>query len=85
MPFFLPASLKPVCFTAAGIVAGVADISAATITNWTLTLSVTEFTALSGVPAARIAYQQWQAGLRPTLQDLKPLYLRPPAVDEKTP
>ncbi len=33
---------------------------------------------------ARIAYREWQAGLRPTLQDLKPLYLRPPAVDEKT-
>ncbi len=33
---------------------------------------------------ARIAYRQWQAGQRPTLQDLKPLYLRPPAVDEKT-
>jgi tRNA threonylcarbamoyladenosine biosynthesis protein TsaB len=32
---------------------------------------------------ARIAYRQWQAGLRPTLEELKPLYLRPPAVDEK--
>lgn len=32
---------------------------------------------------ARIAYRQWQAGKRPTLQELKPLYLRPPAVDEK--
>ncbi len=33
---------------------------------------------------ARIAYRQWRAGRRPTLQDLKPLYLRRPAVDEKT-
>lgn len=33
---------------------------------------------------ARIAYRQWQAGKRSTLQELKPLYLRPPAVDEKT-
>jgi tRNA threonylcarbamoyladenosine biosynthesis protein TsaB len=32
---------------------------------------------------ARIAYRQWQGGLRPTIADLKPLYLRPPAVDEK--
>jgi tRNA threonylcarbamoyladenosine biosynthesis protein TsaB len=31
---------------------------------------------------ARIAYREWKAGLRPTLQELKPLYLRPPAVDE---
>ena len=32
---------------------------------------------------ARLAYRQWQAGLRPALGDLKPLYLRPPAVDEQ--
>lgn len=32
---------------------------------------------------ARIAYRQWQGGFRPTIADLKPLYLRPPAVDEK--
>ena len=32
---------------------------------------------------ARIAYRQWQAGKRPNLQELKPLYLRLPAVDEK--
>jgi hypothetical protein len=32
---------------------------------------------------ARIAYRQWQSGKRPTLQNLKPLYLRLPAVDEK--
>ncbi len=32
---------------------------------------------------ARLAYRKWQAGARPTLKDLKPLYLRPPAVDEK--
>jgi len=32
---------------------------------------------------ARLAYRQWQAGLRPTLKDLKPLYLRLPSVDEK--
>ncbi len=34
---------------------------------------------------ARLAYREWQRGLRPGLQDLKPLYLRPPAVDEKKP
>ena len=32
---------------------------------------------------ARLAYRQWQAGLCPALGDLKPLYLRPPAVDEQ--
>jgi tRNA threonylcarbamoyladenosine biosynthesis protein TsaB len=32
---------------------------------------------------ARLAYRQWQAGKRPTIDQLKPLYLRPPAVDEK--
>ena len=32
---------------------------------------------------ARLAYREWQAGLRPALKDLAPLYLRPPAVDEK--
>lgn len=32
---------------------------------------------------ARIAYRQWQAGKRPTLQELQPLYLRLPSVDEK--
>jgi len=32
---------------------------------------------------ARLAYQQWKEGKRPTLDQLKPLYLRPPAVDEK--
>ena len=31
---------------------------------------------------ARLAYREWKAGMRPTLADLKPLYLRPPAVDE---
>lgn len=32
---------------------------------------------------ARLAYRKWQAGERPTLDQLKPLYLRPPSVDEK--
>ncbi|HEY5039533.1 MAG TPA: tRNA (adenosine(37)-N6)-threonylcarbamoyltransferase complex dimerization subunit type 1 TsaB [bacterium] len=32
---------------------------------------------------ARLAYRKWQAGLRPNLNELKPLYLRPPSVDEK--
>jgi tRNA threonylcarbamoyladenosine biosynthesis protein TsaB len=32
---------------------------------------------------ARLAYRRWQKGDRPRLADLKPLYLRPPAVDEK--
>jgi tRNA threonylcarbamoyladenosine biosynthesis protein TsaB len=32
---------------------------------------------------ARLAYRAWQGGARPTLKDLRPLYLRPPAVDEK--
>jgi tRNA threonylcarbamoyladenosine biosynthesis protein TsaB len=32
---------------------------------------------------ARIAYRQWRSGLRPTLDQLQPLYLRPPAVEEK--
>jgi tRNA threonylcarbamoyladenosine biosynthesis protein TsaB len=44
------------------------------------------FTALhqpKAMSIARLAYRQWQAGLRPTLDQLKPLYLRPPAVDEK--
>jgi tRNA threonylcarbamoyladenosine biosynthesis protein TsaB len=33
---------------------------------------------------ARIAYRRWLGGMRPTLTDLKPLYIRIPAVDEKT-
>jgi len=37
----------------------------------------------SAMSIARIAYRQWQSGLRPTLDQLHPLYLRPPAVDEK--
>ncbi len=44
------------------------------------------FTALHqprAMSIARLAYRQWQAGLRPALDQLKPLYLRPPAVDEK--
>ena len=32
---------------------------------------------------ARVAYREWKAGLRPALGELKPLYLRPPSVDEK--
>ena len=35
------------------------------------------------ISIARLAYQEWKAGKRPTLDQLKPLYLRPPAVDEK--
>jgi len=34
---------------------------------------------------ARLAYHQWQSGLRPGLETLKPLYLRIPSVDEKKP
>jgi tRNA threonylcarbamoyladenosine biosynthesis protein TsaB len=37
----------------------------------------------SAMSIARLAYRRWQAGERPTLESLKPLYLRPPAVDEK--
>jgi len=32
---------------------------------------------------ARVAYREWAAGRRPVLDQLKPFYLRPPAVDEK--
>ncbi len=32
---------------------------------------------------ARLAYREWQAGARPLLDQLKPLYLRIPSVDEK--
>ena len=32
---------------------------------------------------ARLAYHQWKVGLRPTVDTLKPLYLRIPSVDEK--
>jgi tRNA threonylcarbamoyladenosine biosynthesis protein TsaB len=32
---------------------------------------------------ARIAYRRWRGGMRPSLMDLKPLYIRLPAVDEK--
>ena len=38
-----------------------------------------------GESVARVARRQWQAGKRPKLDQLKPLYLRPPAVDEKKP
>jgi tRNA threonylcarbamoyladenosine biosynthesis protein TsaB len=44
------------------------------------------FTALhqpSAMSVARLAYRHWQAGERPTLENLHPLYLRPPSVDEK--
>ena len=34
---------------------------------------------------ARLAYRQWNSGLRPSLDTLKPLYLRVPSVDEKKP
>ena len=33
----------------------------------------------------RLAYHQWKSGLRPSLDTLKPLYLRVPSVDEKKP
>ena len=39
----------------------------------------------SAMSIARLAYRAWQAGSRSTLKDLKPLYLRQPAVDEKKP
>ena len=39
----------------------------------------------SAMSVARVAYREWKAGLRPTLQDLKPLYLRVPSVDENKP
>jgi tRNA threonylcarbamoyladenosine biosynthesis protein TsaB len=44
------------------------------------------FTALhqpKAMSIARLAYRRWQGGARPTLEQLKPLYLRPPSVDEK--
>ncbi|HET9870906.1 MAG TPA: tRNA (adenosine(37)-N6)-threonylcarbamoyltransferase complex dimerization subunit type 1 TsaB [bacterium] len=44
------------------------------------------FTALhqpSAMSVAKLAYRRWQAGERPTLESLKPIYLRPPSVDEK--
>jgi len=34
---------------------------------------------------ARVAYRHWKSGLRPSLETLKPLYLRVPSVDEKKP
>ena len=37
----------------------------------------------SAMSIARIAYRQWRSGMRPTLDQLQPLYLRPPAVEEK--
>jgi len=45
------------------------------------------FTALhqpKAMSIARLAYRLWKGGLRPKLEELKPLYLRPPSVDEKT-
>ncbi len=36
----------------------------------------------SAMSIARVAYRKWKEGLRPTLQDLKPLYIRVPSVDE---
>jgi len=50
------------------------------------TMGMFAFTSLHqprAMSIARLAYQEWRAGLRPTLDQLKPLYLRPPAVDEK--
>lgn len=44
------------------------------------------FTALhqpKAMSIARLAYRRWQGGARPTLDQLKPYYLRPPSVDEK--
>jgi tRNA threonylcarbamoyladenosine biosynthesis protein TsaB len=37
----------------------------------------------SAMSVARIAYRKWKAGSRPSLRELKPLYLRLPSVDEK--
>lgn len=37
----------------------------------------------SAMSLARIAHHQWKEGKRPSVMDLKPLYLRVPAVDEK--
>lgn len=37
----------------------------------------------SAMSIARIAYRRWHGGMRPSYMDLKPLYLRPPAADEK--
>ncbi len=50
------------------------------------TLAMFAFSSLhspKAISVARVAYRQWQTGLRPTLTQLKPLYLRPPAVEEK--
>lgn len=50
------------------------------------TKSIFAFNALhqpKAMSIARLAYRQWLGGARPTLKDLKPLYLRQPAVDEK--
>ena len=50
------------------------------------TLGLFAFSALhppKAMSVARIAYREWLAGQRPTLDQLKPLYLRVPSVDEK--
>ncbi len=50
------------------------------------TLGMFAFTALHtprAMSVARIAYREWLAGRRPSLDELKPLYLRIPSVDEK--
>lgn len=39
--------------------------------------------APDAMSVARLAYGRWRRGLRPALEDLSPIYLRPPAVDEK--
>ncbi len=44
------------------------------------------FTALhqpKAMSIARVAYRRWKAGSRTTVDQMEPLYLRPPAVDEK--
>lgn len=44
----------------------------------------TQMHRLSAKAAARLALRRLSAGERPKVQDLKPLYMRPPAAEEKT-
>jgi len=46
--------------------------------------AMTAFHPPSAASIARLAFKSWQAGKRPEAGQLQPLYLRPPAVDEKT-
>jgi len=45
--------------------------------------AMTAFHQPQAASIARLAYKRWQAGERPAAEDLQPLYLRPPAVEEK--